>query len=248
MAYKTYHGSCSPGVLRLVLVLVGVLLIGSIMNWLFTDDISSQASCPCFCDCSSESIFLTSLGFTNISLEDCGRHDPDVNEEMEKTVTDLLAEEVRLRVIVNDDNEKRAEVSILEAKKTSSRYQKESEKCNEGMVTCEEARQKAEASLRAELKLSELWEKRARARGWTDGNAVTPEIGRDTGKPSTFRRTDGNAVTPEIGKLKEENAVTPEIGRDAGKPSTSRRTDGNAVTPEIEKLKEEQTPTSENEG
>ncbi|KAL5984536.1 hypothetical protein ACLOJK_018641 [Asimina triloba] len=98
----------------------------------------------------------------------CGRHDPSTNEEMEKTVTDLVAEELRLRAEVTKDHMQHTQAAIQEAKKTSSQYQREAEKCNAGMETCEEAREKAEAALRAELKLSIMWESRARELGWTD--------------------------------------------------------------------------------
>ncbi|XP_058083122.1 uncharacterized protein LOC131231054 [Magnolia sinica] len=173
MAHRSHYVSCSPGCIRLILVLVGICLVGYIatppLYWHMNEIIAGQDSCPpCICDCSAESILSMPLGLANSSFEDCGRHDPDTNEEMEKTITDLLAEELRLRAEVTKDHMQHAEASILEAKKTSSQYQKEAEKCNSGMETCEEAREKAEAALRAELKLSALWEKRARHLGWTD--------------------------------------------------------------------------------
>lgn len=104
-----------------------------------------------------------------ISLHaDCGRHDPDTSDDMEKAIADLLTEELKLRVQVTEDNRQHAEASILEMKKTSLQYQKEADKCNTGIETCEEAREKAEVALRAELKLSALWENRARELGWLD--------------------------------------------------------------------------------
>lgn len=101
-------------------------------------------------------------------LADCGGNDPDANEEMEKTYTDLVAEELRLRTNVIEDSRQHAEASMIEMKKTSSQYQKESEKCNIGIETCEEAREKAEEALRYELKQSAIWEERARNHGWTE--------------------------------------------------------------------------------
>ncbi|XP_057512865.1 uncharacterized protein LOC130794943 [Actinidia eriantha] len=38
-----------------------------------------------------------------------------------------------------------------------------------GMETCEEAREKAEASLEAQRELSVMWELKARQKGWKDG-------------------------------------------------------------------------------
>ncbi|KAJ6401347.1 hypothetical protein OIU84_016709 [Salix udensis] len=40
----------------------------------------------------------------------------------------------------------------------TSQYQKEADKCNSGMETCEEAREKAEATLAAQKKLTAMWE------------------------------------------------------------------------------------------
>lgn len=71
------------------------------------------------------------------------------------------------------ENQKRADMALLEAKKITSQYQKEADKCNSGMETCEEAREKAEASLVAQKKLTSMWEQRARQRGWKDGVAKT---------------------------------------------------------------------------
>lgn len=60
-------------------------------------------------------------------------------------------------------------MALLEAKKLTSQYQKEADKCNSGMETCEEAREKAEAALAAQKKLTAMWELRARQRGWKEG-------------------------------------------------------------------------------
>ncbi|OVA20106.1 Protein of unknown function DUF1068 [Macleaya cordata] len=158
-------GFCNPGFLRLVLVLVGICLVGYLMghplNWRSRQNLARQSSCPpCVCDCSSEAIFSLP--------SDCGKNDPDMNEELEKDIIDLLSEELSLQKNVTNDNMQHTRASILEARKTSSQYQKEAEKCNAGMETCEEAREKAEAALIAERKLSALWEKRARENGWKD--------------------------------------------------------------------------------
>ncbi|KAL2593955.1 hypothetical protein AAZV13_12G158800 [Glycine max] len=62
-------------------------------------------------------------------------------------------------------------MALLESKKIASQYQKEADKCNSGMETCEEAREKAEMALVAQKKLSALWEQRARQKGWNEGLA-----------------------------------------------------------------------------
>ncbi|TYH27176.1 hypothetical protein ES288_A02G048600v1 [Gossypium darwinii] len=58
---------------------------------------------------------------------------------------------------------------LLEAKKLASQYQKEADKCNSGMDTCEEVREKAEEALSAQMKLiTAIWEIRARQKGWRE--------------------------------------------------------------------------------
>ncbi|XP_042475477.1 uncharacterized protein LOC122057438 isoform X2 [Macadamia integrifolia] len=159
-------GFLSPIGLRMVLLLVGVCLVcyivGPPLYWnLMGDFAASRTSCAqCICDCPLEPI-------SSIPT-DCGKHDPDMSEEMEKDIIDLLSEELNLLRNVSYDNMEHTKASIREARKTSSQYQKEAEKCNTGMETCEEAREKAEAAFIAERKLSELWEKRAHERGWKD--------------------------------------------------------------------------------
>ncbi|KAK8359998.1 hypothetical protein V6Z12_A04G132900 [Gossypium hirsutum] len=60
---------------------------------------------------------------------------------------------------------------LLEAKKLASQYQKEVDKCNSGMETCEEVREKAEEALSAQMKLTAMWEIRARQKGWRENVA-----------------------------------------------------------------------------
>jgi hypothetical protein len=106
-----------------------------------------------------------------IYYADCAKHDPEVNEDTEKNFAELLKEELQLREIEALENQRRADIALLEAKKIASQYQKEADKCNSGMETCEGAREKAEATLAEQKKLTSIWELRARQRGWKDGAA-----------------------------------------------------------------------------
>ncbi|KAI9123902.1 hypothetical protein K1719_005202 [Acacia pycnantha] len=76
-------------------------------------------------------------------------------------------EEVKLKEAEALEKQRRAEMALLEAKKVASQYQKEADKCNSGMETCEEAREKAEETLEDQRKITALWELRARQRGWS---------------------------------------------------------------------------------
>lgn len=69
------------------------------------------------------------------------------------------------------ENQRKADMALLEAKKLTSQYMKEADKCNSGMETCEEAREKAEVLLLAQKKLTAIWEMRARQKGWKEGAA-----------------------------------------------------------------------------
>lgn len=97
------------------------------------------------------------------------KHDPEVSEEMEKSHADLLSEELKQRESEALENQKRVDAALLEAKKIANQYQKEAEKkCNLGMETCEEAREKAEAILERQRELTATWEMRARQKGWRE--------------------------------------------------------------------------------
>ncbi len=106
-----------------------------------------------------------------IHCADCAKRDPEVSEDTEKNFAELLTEELKLREAEALENQQRADMALLEAKKMTSQYQKEADKCNSGMETCEEAREKAEAALAAQKKLTAMWESRARQRGWKEGIA-----------------------------------------------------------------------------
>ncbi|CDY53389.1 BnaAnng12370D [Brassica napus] len=114
-------------------------------------------------------LLTISEGLSNASFVDCAKHDPEVNEDTEKNYTELLTEEMKLREAASLEKHKRADMGLLEAKKVTSSYQKEADKCNSGMETCEEVREKAELALAEQKKLTSKWEERARQKGWRDG-------------------------------------------------------------------------------
>ncbi|KAE8668554.1 serine carboxypeptidase S28 family protein [Hibiscus syriacus] len=106
------------------------------------------------------------IGLTNLSITDCGNNDPDLKQEMEKQFVDLLTEELKLQEAVAEEHSRHMNITIGEAKRVASQYQKEVEKCIAATETCEEARERAEASLIRERKVTTLWEQRARQMGW----------------------------------------------------------------------------------
>lgn len=173
MAHSVQKGHCNRGVYRLVLFLVGAVLVGYTVGPPFRGRIKKSssvvpASCPCFCECSSELGLALPLGPINDSFTDCGKHDPELSVEMEKDTVALLSEELALQKIVANETLQRSKELIMDARKASSHYQREAEKCTAGIETCEEARERAEKELGEESRLSALWEKRAREHGWKD--------------------------------------------------------------------------------
>lgn len=84
-----------------------------------------------------------------------------------------MSEELKLRESEALESQQRADIQLLEAKKMTSQYQKEADKCNSGMETCEEAREKAEAALVSQKKLTAMWETRARQKGWKEGTGTS---------------------------------------------------------------------------
>ncbi|KAL5566151.1 hypothetical protein UlMin_029315 [Ulmus minor] len=140
------HGLCTPPVLRVVLVIVGVCLIGYTIKpplfWSFKETSIAPESCPpCVCDCSSEDFFPIPSGFPNGSLADCGKDDSGFLEEMQKDLTTLTHEELDLQKIVAHETLEHTKVLINDAKIASSHYQREIDKCNAAVETCEEARE-----------------------------------------------------------------------------------------------------------
>ncbi|XP_068647829.1 uncharacterized protein [Aristolochia californica] len=122
---------------------------------------------PCVCDCPPPLSLLTiAPGLINLSIADCGKNDPDLNKEMGKQFVDLLTEELKLQETVAEENSHHMNLTFVEARRIASEYQKEAEKCNSATEICEEARERAEASLIRERKVTALWERRARQLGW----------------------------------------------------------------------------------
>lgn len=109
----------------------------------------------------------------SVCLTDCAKHDPDVSEDTQKNFVELLSEELKMREAEALRNHQRADMSLLEAKKMTSQYQKEADKCNSGMETCEGAREKSERTLLAQKQLTAMWELRARQRGWKQRNVAS---------------------------------------------------------------------------
>ncbi|KAF5948470.1 hypothetical protein HYC85_014427 [Camellia sinensis] len=168
-------GSCNPGVLKAIFVVMSLCLFGYIVGpplyWHFMEGLATSSCPPCLCDCSSQPLLSIPQGLTNTSFTDCAKHDPEGNEDTENNFSELLSEELKLRETEALESQRRADMALLEAKKIASQYQKEADKCNSGMETCEEAREKSEASLLAQKKLTEMWEQRAHQRGWKEGAA-----------------------------------------------------------------------------
>ncbi|KAL7086695.1 hypothetical protein ACP275_13G016700 [Erythranthe tilingii] len=168
-----------PRVLKAALGLMAVCLaayiVGPPLYWHLMEGLASasaSASCPlCNCDCDSVPLLSIPQGLNNASFADCAKHDPDVSEDTQKNFAELLSEELKLREAEALEHQQRADMALLEAKKVTSQYQKEADKCNSGMETCEEAREKSEAALSAQRQMTAVWEQRARQRGWREGNA-----------------------------------------------------------------------------
>ncbi|XP_027339844.1 uncharacterized protein LOC113853592 [Abrus precatorius] len=168
---------CDGVVVRVGLGMVAVCIAGYILGpplyWHLLEVIkhSSSVCAPCICDCSSHPIISIPQGFSNSSFGDCAKHNPEVDVDTEKDVAELLSEELNLRETEALKYQQRTNMALLESKKIASQYQKEADKCNSGMETCEEARDKAEMALVAQKKLTALWELRARQKGWKEGIA-----------------------------------------------------------------------------
>ncbi|CAN8247683.1 unnamed protein product [Cochlearia groenlandica] len=165
-----HTAALKTGLILLALSLIGYIL-GPPLYWHITEAlvVSSSSCSPCSCDCSSLPILTIPKGLGNGSFADCAKRDPEVNEDTEKNYAELLTEELKQREAESMEKHKRVDMSLLEAKKITSSYLKEADKCNSGMETCEEAREKAEKALVEQKKLTSTWELRARSKGWKEG-------------------------------------------------------------------------------
>ncbi|KAB2086414.1 hypothetical protein ES319_A04G030000v1 [Gossypium barbadense] len=118
----------------------------------------------------SSHVFLSFLvllaGLANLSVTDCGSNDPDLKKEMEKQFVDFLTEELKLQEAVAEEHIHYMNITFGEAKRVASQYLREAEKCIAAIETCEGARERAEALLIKERKVTTIWEQRARQMGW----------------------------------------------------------------------------------
>ncbi|KAG7540829.1 hypothetical protein ISN45_Aa07g009860 [Arabidopsis thaliana x Arabidopsis arenosa] len=153
-------------------VVSALVVCGPALYWKFNKGFvgstRTNSLCPpCVCDCPPPlSLLQIAPGLANLSITDCGSDDPELKQEMEKQFVDLLTEELKLQEAVADEHSRHMNVTLAEAKRVASQYQKEAEKCNAATEICESARERAEALLIKERKITSLWEKRARQSGW----------------------------------------------------------------------------------
>ncbi|KAJ6413924.1 hypothetical protein OIU85_019580 [Salix viminalis] len=170
MAYPSKHyGLSCNGALRVVLVLFVMFFVGYIVGpGLFSKGSSNAASCSCDCDCSQELELLWPVEFINNSYPDCGKHNPEMGEEMQKNAVDLISDEIGLQRRVAKERLEQTRESAITARSTSSQYQLEAQKCSAHTQTCEEGRERAEAGLVEERKLTAWWEQRALELGWRE--------------------------------------------------------------------------------
>ncbi|KAF5742144.1 hypothetical protein HS088_TW09G00186 [Tripterygium wilfordii] len=165
-------------VFKVVIGTIGICIAGYIMGlgptlyWHLSDLFTSSVSVhcpPCLCDCSTQpllSLFDDDNALNNISFTDCMKRDPEVSDEMERRSIHMLSEELRQKEAEAEKIQQRADRALLEAKKMTSQYQKEADKCNSGMETCEEARERAEEALAAQKNITAMWMIRAHLKGW----------------------------------------------------------------------------------
>ncbi|ONK74472.1 uncharacterized protein A4U43_C03F6630 [Asparagus officinalis] len=146
-------GALNPRLLRAILLLMGLGLASYIvvppLYWHLVEALgSSSSSCPpCSCDCSSQPLLSLPEELSNVSFADCAKRDPEVSEDMEKNFTDLLAEELKLKEAEAAEAQRRADVTLLEAKKLASQYQKEADKCSSYEYLVKKQRERAEADI-----------------------------------------------------------------------------------------------------
>uniref|UniRef100_A0A803Q016 Uncharacterized protein n=1 Tax=Cannabis sativa TaxID=3483 RepID=A0A803Q016_CANSA len=152
MAHSADKGRVSSrSVLRAILFLFGVCLVGYSIRPLWYLRLKEKATAP---------------------GSDCAKDDPELNEELRKDIITLTLEELELHKSVANETLEHTKVLVSDARRASSHYQKEAEKCNAGVEICEEARERAESQLIVERNLSTLWEERSRKLGWKDSRRL----------------------------------------------------------------------------
>ncbi|KAF3452980.1 hypothetical protein FNV43_RR03413 [Rhamnella rubrinervis] len=164
-------GVCLRCCLVVFAIVSALAVCGPAIYWRLKKGISfadPKNSCPpCICDCPPPlSLLKIAPGLANLSVTDCGSDDPDLKQEMEKQFVDLLTEELKLQGTVAEEHARHMNVTLAEAKRVASQYQREAEKCNAATETCEQARERAEALLIKERKATSVWERRAHQMGW----------------------------------------------------------------------------------
>ncbi|XP_057767131.1 uncharacterized protein LOC130987568 [Salvia miltiorrhiza] len=148
------------------LCLCGPLLYFKVKKGFKSKEVSASCA-PCICHCSPpQSLSHIAPGLAHLTVKDCGKHDPDLKEEMEKHYVDLLSEELRLHDAVGKEQSQHMNITLREARRSASEYRKEAEKCNVATETCEGARERAALLLTREKKITALWERRAKLLGW----------------------------------------------------------------------------------
>ncbi|KAJ7546406.1 hypothetical protein O6H91_08G039000 [Diphasiastrum complanatum] len=174
----------SPSRLKTMAVLfalgLGVYLVGPPLYWEIVQGGSSAqvlSPCPpCVCDCST-------LDLANEATAGCVTISKETNDSEQKK-TELIVEEIKLQKYVFEESQQTADLALLEVKKLSSQYQKEAEKCNIGIQTSEDAREKAETTLELQIKQAMVWENRARLLGWNDSKFTIMNINMNNTMPS----------------------------------------------------------------
>ncbi|XP_015892797.1 uncharacterized protein LOC107426984 isoform X2 [Ziziphus jujuba] len=165
-------GTCVRCCLVVFAIASALAVCGPAIYWRFKKTLSladpKSSSCPpCICDCPPPlSLLKIAPGLANLSVSDCGSNDPDLKQEMEKQFVDLLTEELKLQGTVAEEHARHMNITLADAKRVASQYQREAEKCNAATETCEQARERAEALLIKERKVTSMWQRRAHQMGW----------------------------------------------------------------------------------
>ncbi|KAG5232516.1 Importin [Salix suchowensis] len=172
MAYPSEHYGFSNGALRVVLVLVAMFFVVYIFGLgLFSKGSSNDAQASCSCDCNcSENLSTTHILVSPPLLLSLlmWQHDPEISEEMKKGVADLISEEIGLQKRVANETLEQTWNSVIAARRVSLQYETEAQKCSAHTEACEAGRERAEAGLVEERKLTAMWEQRALELGWTE--------------------------------------------------------------------------------